>query len=291
MSFVVGAIATAIELGTVAAIATAVTYTGIAMTVVGTITKSKELTKIGGVLSVAGGVASLGAAAAGAFGSSAASAGAAGELGSNSLWSDAASQATADASANAATNAAENITADSFSGAASSAADSAIGASSGIGASAPDLATQYEITAGGGSIEPTSFNTPAPTGTEAVGAPPKPAGLVGQATAPDAAAPVSASASGSIDVPKPSMGQSIKDWYNGLSKEAQSRVTTSLVQAGGQAVGGLFQGWTADQQLALQKEIQDRNNKMYDTSVKNANSVPVIQFKPTGLVNNATKGG
>jgi len=305
MSFVVGAVATAIELGTVAAIATAVTYVGVAMTVVGTITKSKELTKIGGVLSIAGGVASLGAAAAGSFGSAATAGGAgasgAGVVGEESLWNEAASQAAGDTAANAAIDGANATTLDGFSGAAKTTADSAIGAADGIGSAAPDLATQYEITAGGGTLEPASTFTAAPKPTGLVGASgPTPEGLVGQATTPSLN---SAYNSDSLDkwfgglaenqkeqvingagVAKPGIGESLKSWFDKLPSDAKSRITTAALQVGGQAIGGLYQAKTNEKNFDFQKNI-------YDTSMRNASSVPVIQFKPVGLVNNATKGG
>lgn len=64
MAVFVSAIVVAVDVGTVAAIATAVAETGIALNVVGHITGSKTLEKVGGVMSMAGGVVGL---AAGAF--------------------------------------------------------------------------------------------------------------------------------------------------------------------------------------------------------------------------------
>lgn len=59
MAVAVSAIATAIEVGTVAAALSAVATTGMVLTGVGLVTKSKELTRIGGVMSVVGGVGGL----------------------------------------------------------------------------------------------------------------------------------------------------------------------------------------------------------------------------------------
>ena len=60
MAIVVSAVAAAlVEGATLAIIATAVSEVGIAMSVVGAVTGSKELMKIGGVLGLAGGIGSL----------------------------------------------------------------------------------------------------------------------------------------------------------------------------------------------------------------------------------------
>lgn len=59
MAVAVSAIATAIEVGTVAAALSAVATTGMVLTGVGLVTKSKELTRIGGVMSVVGGIGGL----------------------------------------------------------------------------------------------------------------------------------------------------------------------------------------------------------------------------------------
>ena len=284
MSFVVTAVIVAVEVGTVAAIATAVTYVGIAMTVVGTVTKSKELTKVGRVLSIGGGIASLGAAAYGAYsaaGSGAVSSTAAG-AGGDSLWSEAANQATADASANVATEAAEQVTADTFAGAANSAADTAIGAAEGIGASGTSggLSSGFDATAnlagdaGQAAGVSTSSAAPAATGFGEDVAAEKWA-LAGGS---DAAGSTFGSA-----ITKPGIGQGIMDWYSKLSPGAKTQVNTTLLQAGGSAVGGLFNGWSASQKLDLEKQL-------YQDQIKRANAMPTISFK-SGLVANSTKGG
>ena len=281
MSFVISAVVAASAVGaSVAVIATAVTYVGIAMTVVGTVTKSKELTGIGKVLSIGGGVASLGAAAYGAFSAAGSGAVGAAEAGGESLWSDAASQATADASANVATDAAENITADTFAGAANSAADTAIGATEGIGANtgtSNGLASSFDPTA----------NLAGDTGT-AAGVSTSNAAPAATSIGEDAAAEKWAIANGGGDAAgsafaKPGLGESITNWYSKLSPDAKTRVNTTLLQAGGSAVGGLFNGWSSSQKLDLEKQI-------YQDGIKRANAMPTISFK-SGLVANSTKGG
>jgi hypothetical protein len=59
MAIAVSAVATAIEVGTVAAALSAVATVGTVMTGVGLLTKSKELTKIGGAMALVGGVGGL----------------------------------------------------------------------------------------------------------------------------------------------------------------------------------------------------------------------------------------
>ena len=296
MSFVVTAVVAAVELGTVAAIATAVTYVGVAMTVVGTVTKSKELTGLGRVLSIGGGIASLGAAAAGSFGSAAASGAAEGTAGeASSLWGEAANEA-ADATVNQAVDTAAQTTADSFAGSASSAADKAIGSVADAGADsalsgAGDLGG-YETAFNPNDVAGAGFSPPTPTATGGISAPglqaPAPSGIVNQATAPTVSGSVGDAATSGL--PEKGIGERVSDWFKKLTPDQQSRISSGALQLGGNAIGGLFQGWSAEQQLELQKEIQAQKDKQYNDSVKNANSVPVIQFKPRGLVN-STKGG
>lgn len=100
MSFVVSAVAAAfVEGATAAVILTAVAEVGVTLTVVGTVTKSPELTKLGGAMSLVGGVGgiinglstgAIGAAAAGAGEGAAADAAATGaEAGWSGIASDA----------------------------------------------------------------------------------------------------------------------------------------------------------------------------------------------------------
>lgn len=297
MSFVVTAVAAAIELGTVAAIATAVTQVGIAMTVVGTVTKSKELTKIGGILSIAGGVTSLasaaygaatGAAGSAAGGATAAAGNAAGELGSDSLWSELSNQAVADINANAAAGALENITVDGFAGAASADASTSLAADA-LGSAGDKLA---------GSLGSEAASAAADKGTQSlVGAATNNAttdsGLLNLSNTGSAAgdvaagaAPVNVEALQSTDfvngvAKAPTLGESTKDWWSKLSPDAKTRIGTTVLQAGGSAIGGMFQGWTADKRLELEKEIRDEARK-------NANAVPSVTYKKPGLVNSVT---
>lgn len=105
MAFAVTAVVSAIEIGTVAAALTAIAEVGTLMTVVGVVTKSKELTKVGGALALVGGIGSLanagltsltGAAAEGAAGAAAGGAAEAAEAG----WADLANDAVTGINAN-----------------------------------------------------------------------------------------------------------------------------------------------------------------------------------------------
>jgi hypothetical protein len=118
MAFIVTAVTAveaAIAVTTVASVATAVGAVGAAMTVVGTITKAKELTSIGSKLALAGGVTSLvNGAVTGLTGAAAAegAAGAADALGSDSLVtgaSDALGGTAASTGSSGIINAAQNV--------------------------------------------------------------------------------------------------------------------------------------------------------------------------------------
>lgn len=304
MAWVVTAVSVAITTMEAVAIATAVMEVGIAMTVVGTVTKSKELVKIGGVMSMAGGIGSLAIGAAGAFGGAAAGAAgeAAGELGAESLWSDAASQATADASANMATPGMSGAAvADSFAGGAT--ASSIPDAASGIGAigDTGGLTTEY---AGGlptGDLMPASGDITASADAAAPAKFSAPEGLNAQASAPPTS-DIMGDASGDHlpggdlfgDTPKPGIGQDFGTWFKGLPKETQARLATGAVQAGSMAIGGIFNGWSESQKMDLQREIQNQKTQQYNTQMANANAIPSISFKPVaprGLISSAMTQG
>ncbi len=274
MAWVVTAVAAALEVGaTFAVIATAVAEVGIAMTVVGTITKSKELVKVGGFLSLAGGVASLGAAAVGAIGGEAAAGAAIG-----GAAGDAGIGAGMDAAAAEATNAA-------VAGGVDAAAGSAI---------TTPIAAPVSVTNGGaglvGGSADAAASTAAPAAADAglsnvQSGVSTPDFLKDFTVSADPAGSAADALSTTVSSTKPGLGQSVKDWYNGLSKSEQSRIGNTLLQMGGQAVGGLFSGWTADQKLQLEQQAQALNKQKFDTAATNGSAVPSIAFKaPTGLV-------
>lgn len=139
MAVVVTAVATAIEVGTLAAALTAVATVGTAMTVVGVVTHSKELTKIGGIMALVGGVgglvngaltAGVGAAAGATEGAAASAAGAA--EGAEAGWAGIANDAVAGVNAT---------------GVAPVAFDGAAAAASGAASTAPGLAATNSLDA------------------------------------------------------------------------------------------------------------------------------------------------
>ena len=292
MAWVVTAVTTAIEVGTVAAVATAVAEVGLAMTVVGTVTKSKELISVGKVLSVAGGVVSLGANLANLATTGAteagkdALAGSAGgatntaldEATKTALTNQAATEGTtavanqaigtnlADVAPNLAQNASygiEGLSGDvganlvGESGAASSIADQASNALNSVAPSSVSDAAQAAAPA---------FATDVNAAKNATQA----AGLV-QSVAPQA---------------NTGMLANVENWWNKQTPQVKS----ALIQGGLGALGGLSQAWSAEQRLALDKKIADERSKEFQTSQSNANAVPTIQFKPVGLVGKTIGG-
>lgn len=157
MSVVVSAVAAAfVEGATTAIILTAVTEVGVALSVVGAVTKSSELSKLGGVMSLVGGVGGLvNGLATGAFGAAAAGAGegaaadAAGAAGAEAGWADMASDAVSGINAGAAP-------AIDFAGAGA--------AATGAAATAPGLAAGNSLESFLGSSAPASASASGATG-------------------------------------------------------------------------------------------------------------------------------
>jgi len=73
----------------------------------------------------------------------------------------------------------------------------------------------------------------------------------------------------------------IRDWFNKLDPKTQS----TILQSGAGAVGGLFEGWTQDQKLALERERIALDRERQTKGISNSSSQPVINFSPTGLIN------
>lgn len=304
MAWVVTAVTAAFEIGTVAAIATAVAEVGIAMTVVGTVTKSKELLSVGKVLSVAGGVTAIGAnlanlATTGLSEGAAGAAAGVGESGAGNALADASGQALTNQAVDAGTNA---VT------------DKVVGA--GLADVAPNIAqnSSYGIdglsglgdvgaSAAGGVADQTAnqaiggFAAPAPvTSEQAIQA----AATPQFATTDHALTQSAGNALGSSDlsplkisslpanaaITPPGFGEQIGNWW-----DKQSQVTKSaLIQGGLGALGGLSQAWQADQRLALERKIADEKMKTEQAQRTNANAIPTIRFQPVGLVNRAIGG-
>lgn len=258
----------AVAAGVVAA--ATVAYVGIGVSVVGRLTKSKELMQIGSGMSLGAGVASV---ASSVFGTSAAA-----------------------GTAGAATSAVENT----ISSADLAGIDAAAGGVGGAGAAMPSLA----IDAGAGVTG----------GLEGAGAAAEAAGGTGgllsstpQASAPLTATPQAslapsavqapgaeianaAGASGPIAPPVATDSNSISQWW---AKQPEA-VKNKILQVGGQAAGGLFDGWSAEQKLALERERLKLQQDKDALQTSNANAQPTVRFKPfspaTGGLLSSTRG-
>jgi hypothetical protein len=265
---VVGAIAAAGAISVGVAVST-VAMVGLGTTVVGKLTKSKELSQFGAGLGL-GAMAS--SALTGVFGSAAAgSAEAASAAIPNTISSS--QLAGIDAAAGGIGGAA-GATPGALGGistgwdAAATAIDSASGATGGLGAAG----------AGGnsGGLLGSSLNPAAPA-------------QPGVATAATPANPV-ATASTPVAPPPATDSNSISQWWGRQSEATKNRI----LQVGGQAVGGLFEGWSAEQRAALERERMKLEQQKYDTAQSNGNAQPVVKFKSytpaTGGLLGATKG-
>lgn len=271
MAFVATAVVAAVELGTVAAIATAVAEVGIAMTVVGTVTKSRELTGLGKVLSVAGGVTSLAAGAYAAFGTGAAAAG------EGAAAAGAAEGAGGAAAGSAETFAVNVPTAADFApvtneGIVSGA--NAAGATSGVANAAP---AALPGDAGAGALSST------PQASTPLSATP-------QASTPNPTAFASGDVGAAAKVlpPVDTSQSGIARWWSGLDDKSKN----TILQTGAGAVGGLFNGWSAEQRNALERDKLALSQAQYNKQVSNAAYVPSIRYQPTGggMMNTPTGG-
>lgn len=248
----VGAIATT----TIAA--STVAMVGLATSVVGKVTKSKELMKLGAGLSLGAGVASV---ASSVFGGSA-TLGAAEGAGGAGTGAGGAVEAAPGISESAGSL---EGTAGSIESAANVGGGStAEGLTSGLGESAE--------AGSGGLLSPS-------TAGQSVGAPAMPGSEAG-ATAQGALNTAINSGAGALAPPTGTDSFSISKWWSGMSDATKNR----LLQMGGQAAGGLFEGWTQEQKLAFEREKANLARDQYNTSMKNASAQPKVAFKPVSPI-------
>lgn len=78
-------------------------------------------------------------------------------------------------------------------------------------------------------------------------------------------------------------GRGLFDWFKNLKPEEQSKLITGVVQAGGKAIGGLFEGWSEEQKLAFEQQ-------KWGTQQSNAKAQPSLGTKPAGGLLAASKG-
>ena len=261
---------------TVAEIATVVSVVGTGMSVVGAITGNKELTKIGGIMGLAGGVVSL---ASGALGAAGAAEGAAVDTSVAGTATDALTGAGAD-----------------LTGAASAAnPDLATGDFVGSDWSNPALNNAPPTYPGSGP-DPMSLSGSS-SGQGVLNAQPQastPLGSTPQASqAPGTQAPYGQGSSqtslpSSLTAPPKVTGgglwSDIKEWFSGLPKDQQGRVMSGLLETGGKALGGMFQGWSEEQKLALQQHALELQQQQWQTALNNASAQPSFKA-PTGILN------
>lgn len=84
---------------------------------------------------------------------------------------------------------------------------------------------------------------------------------------------------------------SIVSWF---SKQPEA-IKNRILQMGGQAVGGLFDGWSAEQKAAIERERLNLEKQKFNTQQSNANAQPKVAFQgytpPTGGLLNPSKRG
>jgi hypothetical protein len=232
--------------------AATLSYVSIGLTVVGALTKSKELSQIGAGLGLGGGIASLFSGASGAVaGASEAVTGGIGAVPEAGFDAWAAGQGAAESAVGLA----------EFGGVAPSfeTAGLAQAASAGLIGSAP-----APITA-----QPPSFDA---IGASAPAQPSAPSVTPSQ--------PPVSTVSGAVSPPPDTTSFGIKNWWSGLT-DAQKN---SMLQVGGKAAEGLFAGWSAEQKNALERERFNLEQQKFATQNANANAQPVIAYKPVGLL-------
>lgn len=301
MAWVVTAVAAAFEVGaTAAVIATAVTEVGIATSVVGLVTGNKDLMKIGGFMSMAGGIGGL---AAGAIdGAATAGISTASDLSGNVASGAAADGAMSSAVDSAVSGAADSASAFGVDAAPGMTSDGIVGSQLGVNSPPPSAGSaQPGIGIGSGaqpSMAPTGAPAAAPDATSTI--PYSGAGPSNFGTSPDVGQPgglgsgLSDAGANNIlndGMPGPQALQtpsgvvnnsgSIIDQlkakfgaaWNGMSANAQAEV----VKAAMAVPGGIQTQQNKERELALQQQ------KVNQTSY--GSQVPVF-----GIINSAKKG-
>jgi hypothetical protein len=265
------------------ALSTAVTYVGIGMTVVGAITKNKNMMKVGGIMGIAGGVMSL-------AGIGTASAGiAAGSVVGEELTADAVASASADgvgeagASAwgDAAAESASSLTADSFStGGAGGIPGSAGAGSSAVTSGAPALTVDAGVQGSGvlnASVSPTGAYQPPPI-------PGASTPVVDNIMVDNAADLLPKSLPSAPSVPGvggsttkvPSSDTDKKAWWASLDTTTKNEI----IKAGLAGASKFFEGWSQSEKAEWERDRLAEQQK-------NLNAQPRIQrYSPkTGLLN------
>lgn len=93
---------------------------------------------------------------------------------------------------------------------------------------------------------------------------------------------------GGQNVPDPSKSSSIVDWFNKLPPALQASLATTAGHGLSGAMGGLFQGVSAEKQRELQMLIANRAEEQRQFQNKNASYAPLVkfgQYRPPSLMN------
>lgn len=237
---------------------------GLGVQVVGRVTKSKELSQMGAGMSLYAGAVSL-------AGGIADAAGAAEGLGSAGAGSgDVAFDAWA--TEQGAAEMAAGGGAEAFGGSTPSWGDMGSAATEGLATSQPS------------GLLGSSTST-APPSTAKFGE----VRQFGDAAAEQSMAGEVASAIDKVGAIAPPTGTdpgSISQWWSNLPEARKNMV----LQMGGKAVGGLFEGWTQEQKMAFERERFNLEQQKYNTSVSNANAQPTTIKPPVGGLLNAKRG-
>lgn len=297
MAVVATAVVSAVELGTFAAIATAVAEVGVAMSVVGAVTGNKNLAKWGGYLGLAGGVGSLASSAINAVGAATAA-----DAGSGWVSAEGGSGFADGLASDAATSSASSSVLDAATKAGSSETMGDPTMSLDSVNTGPVDANGYTPTAGDNAeqiaadkidnpyLDQGTDGTPATqngatnyqdyaNGPRDPGAPQTPQ----QAVA--ATSPVNVSPNGAVTPPPDTSSNGLSQWFKSLDKKTQGTV----LQTAAGAASGLFQGWTAEQKQALEREKFNLDKEKYSTAITNASAQPSIKFAPIGIINSPAK--
>lgn len=262
---------------TAAAVATVISTVGVGMSVVGAITGNQGLVKIGGVLGLAGGAMGL-ASSAGLFGASEGLV----PLSEGSVFTGNPTGGGIVSNAMNTGGALGDVTGSGLPGSTFS-PDPNLPSSNvfNVGGNSASTITQNEGTGGG--LISSSMGTPAASAAPATAAAPAssaPTASNYSATQTTLADNPAASAADAAGVTKPGVGQDIMSWYKSLPAKAQATLVSGLLQTGGQAVGAMFNGWSAEQKLALEQQAQNLKQQQYTTGMTNASAIPTVKFQP-----------
>lgn len=264
----IAAVAGAAGVATGVVAASTVVMAGIAATVVGKVTKSKELMQIGSGLSLGAGLASVATSVFGAAEGATAAAGTAAE--------------------GAAAGAAEGVSGAAGTLEAGGAIESAMagageaGVTGGLGGASSAAATAGET---GGLL------SSVPQSSAALSASPQASfaadsSVLGLGQSAGVGAPLNAAGVSAVAAPASTTSAGISGWWKGLSEATKNK----LLQVGGQAASGLMEGWSQEQKLAFERERLKLEQDRLGQQQSNANAQPRVAFNVVNPVGQPRAG-